>query len=205
MKVVKHIFYLLLLLVSTSAMAQNDNGHPILDKYNVFESGGKVYISCTISSGNTCNGIDVFRSEDSLYFDNIGNIAGICGSSSSPVSYDFVDETPILNKTSYYKLELGGYGYSTVTALKVIDTQGFDFQVRPNPANDYSIIYFENDFNNKFELILFNHSGNIILTKETFTNQFDLNTAVLNKGLYFFSITKLASAESVIGKLVVQH
>ncbi len=206
MKTVKRIFYLLVLLISTSTMAQQEGpGHPILDKYNVFETGGKVYISCTISSGNTCNGIDVFRSDDSLNFTNVGNVAGLCGSSSSPVTYDFVDDTPILNKPSYYKLELGGYGYTIVKIVTVIDTKVFGFQVRPNPANEKAVIYYQNDNNNEFEFVLYNLSGFQISSQISTTNKFDVNTAALTKGLYFFTIIKSSTQEKLIGKLVVQH
>jgi len=205
MKTVKQIFYLLVLLLATNVSAQEGSGHPILDKYNVFETGGKVYISCTISSGNTCNGIDVFRSEDSLAFNNIGNIAGICGSSGSPVTYDFVDAYPIKNKRMYYKLELGGFGYTSIVSILIIDTEEFGFQVRPNPANEKTIIFFENDSQDEFEINLYNSLGKSLFYQTGTTNQFSLNTASLANGLYFFSIGKSLGQNKIVGKLVVQH
>jgi hypothetical protein len=205
MRLLKYIFYGFTLFFVVNVSAQKDNGHPILDKYSVFDAGGKVYISCTISSGNTCNGIDVFRSADSLVFNNIGNIAGICGSTSEPVTYDFVDENPIINKTSYYKLELGGYGYTTILSVLIIDTKEFGFQVRPNPANEKTVIYFDNDNFNDFELTLYNLSGTKVYSSTSSTNYFDINTQNLANGLYFFTIGKSLDQKKIIGKLVVQH
>lgn len=198
-----NILILLTFLLCKVAVAQK--GHPILDDYDVFQLNGKVYISVTVSSGQTCNGINVQRSADSLSYQQIGHVVGICGSSASPITYDFVDDYPIKNKTSYYRVELGGYGYTTVASILVIDTQEFGFQVRPSPARDNTIIYFDNPQQEEFELVLFNLSGLKVKTKHTISNSFELNVSDLNKGLYFFTIGKNYDEQKTIGKLMVQH
>ena len=101
----RSIIFVLLVIAKTS-YAQF---HPIVDRFDVFEASGKVYVSCVISSGSTCNGVDVLCSEDSTNFITVGQIGGVCGSSSEPIAYNFIDENPIRNKRIYYKLELGGY------------------------------------------------------------------------------------------------
>lgn len=201
----KHILFIAVLLCSTFLFAQNETGHPILDDYNVIEVSGKVYIDVTISSGNTCKGIDVQRSDDSLNFVQVGHVGGICGNSSKSVSYSFVDEYPIKNKKSYYRVLLGERGYTTVTSITIIDTEEFGFQVRPNPANERATIFFENPYNDEFQLELFNLSGKKMLQLSSSSNAFDLNTFNLQNGLYFFSISKALDQKKVIGKLVVQH
>ena len=40
----------------------------------------KVQLNFTIKAGNTCNGIEIFRSPDSVNFSLIGDIQGVCGS-----------------------------------------------------------------------------------------------------------------------------
>ncbi len=196
----------LLLLLSVNLIAQKeDPGHPILDDFKVFEISGKVFIDVTISSGNTCNGITVWRSADSLSFTKVGEVVGICGNSNSPISYNFTDANPIKNIKSYYKVELGGAGFTNTVSITIIDTEAFGFQVRPNPANEKATIYYENSTNEEFELILFDISGNKILTQKSTTNAFNVDAFDLGNGLYFFSISKSLDQERVIGKLMVQH
>lgn len=205
MSKLKHILFIAALFCSTFLFTQNETGHPILDSYNVLEISGKVYVDVTISGGNTCNGIEVQRSVDSLNFIEVGKVDGICGNSAKPVSYSFVDEYPIKNKKSYYRVLLGERGYTTVTSITIIDTKELGFQVRPNPANERATIFFENPYSDTFQLELFNLSGKKILQLSSSSNAFDLNTFNLQNGLYFFSISKALNQEKVIGKLVVQH
>ena len=206
MKKLKHISVLLLVLFAVNLSAQTEEpGHPILDDFKVFEISGKVFIDVTISSGNTCNGIMVWRSDDSLNYSMVGEVVGICGNSTSPISYNFTDPNPIKNIKSFYKVELGGAGFTNTVSIVIIDTKDFGFQIRPNPANENATIYFENPSNEEFELIFYNLSGTKILSKKSSTNAFNLETYSLNNGLYFFSIGKSLNQEKVIGKLMVQH
>ena len=206
MKKLKHITVLLLVLLSVNLLAQNEGpGHPILDDFKVIEISGKVYIDVTISSGNTCNGITVWRSVDSLNFEQVGDVAGICGNASTPVSYSFIDENPIKNKTIYYKVELGGSGFTIPRSILIIDTQEFGFQIRPNPANEKAVIYFENPQSQEVELVLYDLAGNKMLELKSETNAFTIRTLELNKGLYFFSIGKTSSQNRTKGKIMVVH
>jgi len=206
MKKLKHISFLISVLLSVNLTAQTENpGHPILDGFKVFEISGKVFVDVTISSGNTCNGITVWRSDDSLNYTMVGEVLGICGNSSTPVPYNFTDVNPIKNIKSYYKVELGGAGFTNTVSITIIDTKEFGFQIRPNPANEKATIYFENPKNDEFELILFNLSGSKLFTKRSSTNAFNLDAYNLTNGIYFFSIGKSLNQERVIGKLVVQH
>lgn len=204
-KLYQYISILFVLLAVNLTAQKEDPGHPILDDFKVFEISGKVFIDVTISSGNTCNGITVWRSADSLSFDKVGEVVGICGNSNSPISYNFTDANPIKNIKSYYKVELGGAGFTNTVSIIIIDTKDFGFQIRPNPANEKATIYYENFSNEEFELILYNLSGSKILVKKSNTNAFNIDTFNLKKGLYFFSIGKSLNQEKVIGKLMVQH
>ena len=206
MKKLKHISVLIFVLLSVNLTAQTEEpGHPILDDFRVFEISGKVFIDVTISSGNTCNGIMVWRSDDSLNYTMVGEVLGICGNSTTPISYNFTDPSPIKNIKSYYKVELGGAGFTNTVSIVIIDTKDFGFQIRPNPANEKAVIYYENPSNEEFELILFNLSGNKIVTKKSSTNTFNIDVLDLARGLYFFSIGKSLVQERVIGKLMIQH
>ncbi|MDF1673146.1 MAG: T9SS type A sorting domain-containing protein [Vicingaceae bacterium] len=206
MKKLKHITLLIFVLLSVNLTAQTEeSGHPILDDFKVFEISGKVFIDVTISSGNTCNGIIVWRSDDSLNYEIVGEVVGICGNSTSPISYNFTDASPIKNIKSYYKVELGGAGFTNTVSIVLIDTKDFGFQIRPNPANEKAIIYYENPTNEEFELFLFDISGNKISTQKSTNNAFNVDTFSLGDGLYFFSIGKSLNQEKVMGKLMIQH
>lgn len=179
--------------------------HPILDRFDVFEASGKVYINCVISSGSTCNGIDVLRSEDSVNFISVGHIGGVCGSSSEPVTYNFIDENPIKNKLIYYKLELGGYGYTNILSVQIIDTKEFGFQIRPNPTSESAIIYFQNSTNTEHTLSILNNLGILVLSEKTNQNFFFLDLYHLPAGIYPFSISGNPYNKGIFGKLVIQH
>ena len=191
-----------LLVIGITSFAQL---HPILDRFDVFEASGKVYISCVISSGSTCNGIDVLRSEDSTNFITVGHIGGVCGSSSEPIAYNFIDDNPIKNKPIYYKLELGGYGYTNIQSIQIIDTKEFGFQIRPNPASESAIIYFQNSNNTEHALSILNNLGIIVLSEKTNQNFFSIDVNHIPSGVYPFSISGNTYDIEVFGKLVIRH
>jgi len=177
--------------------------HIILDKFDLYEGEERVYVRCIISSGSICNGIKIYRSEDTLSFNLIGEIPGVCGNISSPVGYDFIDEFPIINKKSYYKLELGGYGFTKIRSIFLVDTKAFGFQVRPNPAKEKATIFFENNLGQEHILSFVDLYGNTHLTlieKQAF---FEVDLSSLNEGWYIFSIENLTTHNQVIGKLFV--
>lgn len=191
-----------LLLIGKTSYAQS---HPLLDRFDIFEASGKVYISCVISSGSTCNGIDVLRSEDSVNFIPVGHIGGVCGSSSAPVTYNFIDDNPIKNKPIYYKLELGGYGFTDILSIQIIDTKEFGFQIRPNPTNASTIIYFQNPTNSEHTLNILNSLGGVVLSETTNQNFFSIDVNHIPSGIYPFIISIDSFNNKVFGKIVIQH
>jgi hypothetical protein len=206
MNLIKKIFSLWVVFFVVDMQAQAQSIHPILDDFNLIEIDGTVYIDATISAGNLCSGIYVHRSEDSLTnYNVIGHVGGICGSFTEPVTYSFVDESPVVNKTSYYKLELGNNNFTEVVSILIIDTREFGFQIRPNPADDKAIIFYENGDNSAHTLTLYHSSGVMIKTLVTETNQFNLNTLSLGSGMYVFTIVGANHRDAIKGKLMVRH
>lgn len=179
--------------------------HTILDRLNITESQGKVYINCVISEGNTCNGIVIYRSVDSLNFEVIGKIYGVCGSLNTPTGYYYTDETPVKNKTNYYKLELGGQGFTDVVSVLIIDTEISDFLIKPNPANITAKVFFNNDKNQETELNLYNQIGQIVLKDKASTNNFKLDVSNLPSGLYLIELKQENLRYKSIGKLMIVH
>lgn len=203
MKVILQLFFLLTLLLSVQIVTAQR--HPILDKLDIYESGGKVFITCIISAGNTCNGINVLRSTDSIEFSIIGNVSGVCGSNEFPITYDFVDESPVINKPMYYQLEFGGFAPTEIIRLLIIDYNSNGYQVRPQPANEEARIYFKNPFRTEYLITLFSNSGNTILQEKTSGEFFDLNLIDIPSGLYGFRISNNPLEPAIVGKLIIQH
>lgn len=183
----------------------SQNGSISLDYFNIIEYNGNVFIDITLSEGNTCNGIHVQRSLDTINFEEINFLEGICGNTSSPTSYNFLDENPILNKTSYYRVEFGNNIFSEIIEILIIDNQENKYQIRPNPSNEETTLYFNSQPGNKNELLLFNIYGTKILSLTSLSNQFYINTSSLNNGLYIFLIKQGSANKNINGQLIVKH
>ncbi|MEW6773103.1 MAG: T9SS type A sorting domain-containing protein [Bacteroidota bacterium] len=201
-KSIRQIFLFLLMVMFKQYYSQTEL---VLDNFEVYRTENKVNITCVIKSGKTCNGIEVLRSEDSVHFTLIGRIEGICGSTSEPVWYYFTDDLPVKNKTMYYKLYLGGYGYSNIIAFKLLDTKNQGYLISPHPADNYAIIYFENENKNFYTLNVFNEKGVKGYSDNTNENYFQINTSQFANGVYFFSITNNSGQQNILGKMLIKH
>ena len=177
----------------------------ILDNFSVSESNGNVFLNWVIKSGSTCNGIQIFRSTDKVTFRQVGEIVGVCGSLSTPVSYNFTDEHPVINKINHYRLGLGGNGSSSILSVEIIDIGNGGFQIRPNPANAITRIIFDNNKNELCQLSLYSLTGGIHFTFSSKEDFFDFNAVNLRPGLYFFSISSANNSLKASGRIMVQH
>lgn len=121
----------LVFLAGTRLVAQETT---ILDNFTAIKNDGKIYLRWVITSGRTCDGTRIYRSGEQIHFTQIGDISGICGSSTSPVPYDFIDENPLKNQRNYYRLESGNNGFSEIVSLESIGFENKGYQVRPNPV-----------------------------------------------------------------------
>ena len=176
----------------------------ILNYFNISEAGGKIFLNWQIKGGSTCNGVTIYHATDTLHFKEIGSIAGICGSTSQPISYAFTHQTPEKNRVNYYKLNLGNFEQSKIVAIQVIDTSP-GYNILPNPSNKLATIYFSNTSNTLHKLTVYTLSGRFLLQAETKLNNFQLQTADLSSGSYFFSISNQNKQLITKGKLIVAH
>ncbi len=178
-----------------------------VDDFSIFKIENGIYLKWTLTTGSICNGIQIYRSTDSVIFLQIGEIPGICGSSIVSRSYTYIDNNPVKNKTNYYRLDFGGSGVSEILSLEIIDIQNGEIQIRPHPVIDKASIYFNNDKNEAFQLTLYNLSGYTIYTAITTEKFFQIDSEPYNAGIYFFSIALAdgeGSKKKTIGKLIVQ-
>jgi hypothetical protein len=165
--------------------------HPILDNLVAYRNGSKIELKWTIKGGSTCNGTNIHRSEDLISFTEIGEIAGICGSSAGPEQYSFTDESPLQNKTNHYRLELGSGDFSNAVSVDftVLNTDGY--LAYPNPMSESCIIYFDNPNQEEHILRLLDLSGRIVFVSSAITaDSVTLFRNELKPGIYIFIIEK---------------
>ena len=173
----------------------------ILDDFAIDLNQGKVLLAWTIKSGNVCNGIQIYRSsnEDSVNFELIEDIQGVCGDLSSPVTYTFTDENPIPNKVNYYKLLLG-QEFSNVLGIEVLLIPVSSYLLKPHPVRNSSALYFNNSNNHNFELKIFDDFGSIVYLHETNSNKFLLDSTMVASGLYYFTLENKSNKSIINGK-----
>ncbi len=195
------IFLLTYLLIgSVSVLAQNDT---ILSKFNANVVGEKVLLSWRIKAGNTCNGIDVYRSTDSLNYTLIGSVEGICGNVSFPTDYEYFDVSPVENSKNYYRLGLGGNGFSRVISTWYFDLTKRDYILSPNPVLESSVLRFKNDAGLNVELLVFDLMGKLKFRETTNSDNFILFSSMFDPGEYLFQLhSEDHESEPISGKVV---
>ncbi len=194
----KHLIIYLSIVLGFNAESQT-----ILGDFDIDQSNGKVLLAWTIKSGSVCNGMQIYRSKDSIDFMLIEDIQGVCGSLSSPVSYTYTDQTPILNNYNYYKINFGGLEDSNILGIEVINVLSNSYLLKPNPITGASDLYFENDNQNEVVLKVFDDFGDVIYLEETQTNKFTLDSTSFSSGMYYFSLENQKSRNVINGKAVI--
>ena len=185
------------------AFGYNANTQTILGDFDIDQSNGKVLLAWTIKSGSVCNGMQIFRSKDSVNFVLIEDIQGVCGDLSSSVSYTYTDQTPILNNYNYYKINFGGLEDSNILGIEVINILSNSYLLKPNPVTGASDLYFENDNQSEVVLKVFDDFGDVIYLEETQANKFTLDSTSFSSGMYYFSLENKTTRNVINGKAVI--
>jgi hypothetical protein len=175
--------------------------HAILDNMLVQQEGEVVFISWTISSGETCIGIRIERSVNGNFFEQIGYIDGECGNPGFAVSYNFTDNSPSANTVNSYRLDLGGRGYTDVVDLFYVNTSGVGYFLSSNPIQPDTRLYISNTRGELWLLEVFDIGGRLINRTITQSNSFLLRPSDFKSGLYVFTVSNGTQIYS--GKLVV--
>ena len=200
MKKVIFLFLVYLFLWTSISTAQDEN---LSYSFNVSEASNLVYVRCVLSAGYTCNGILLERSPDSIFFDQIGEIPGICGDANFAISYEFIDEKPIRNAESFYRLELGGYGYTHVVKIKLIDLGANTIQLRPNPSQNTSTLYIKNRKKHTHQIEVFNLLGSLVYTFNTQNEELTFYTDTWLRGIYIIKVYNTQTGDLQSAKLIV--
>ena len=185
-----------------NVQAQADS---LLGKISLSESNGQVALSWQMLAGNTCNGIQIYRSVNGSNFSRSGIIVGICGSISEPVNYFFTDTMPVQNAINYYYLEFGGFGASRVIAIELINKGQDGYHLRPHPFQNTGTIYFEDSNGEDHILQIYDLFGKAIHLAKTSDDHFEVITSAFIPGQYIFTISGSGNRGSIHGKFLVQH
>jgi hypothetical protein len=196
----KYFFFFVLFIFSVPLSAQNED---VIEYLNASEFNGKVLLSWSIMQGNTCNGIQVLHSTDSINFSQISSIEGICGSTQQSISYSFTDLSPEKNANNYYRLQLGGLGFSWIVSVEVIDLGMNTSIVRPNPLSKTSELLFDNEANFEVFISVYSSSGVLVNMQSTVSEQILLEKSKYTAGLYHYVLTSEESGVFGTGKFVV--
>lgn len=198
MKSLLHL--ILFVFFSSMAFGQNDT---IILGFNAESFNDKVLLSWEVKQGNTCVGIDVFRSEDSVNFVKIGDIVGVCGSSQETIGYTFTDPFPVLNKKIFYRINLGGIGFSRIVEIEIYAFNEKKYLLYPNPITNQSQIRFSNETSDIRTLTIYNLKGKVIETLSTKKDFFLLSTLILPSATYRFAIQSSQEGNEITGRFVV--
>jgi len=197
-------FYLLIaffLEISISARAQEE---PALGHLQLIEVDKKVRISITFEAGTSCDGIQIFRSQDGIDFKEIGEIPGICGDPEFSKSFFFVDENPVKNTPSFYQVVYGRKIKSEIKTIQLIQPGDAGFLSRYLPDLQSLEVLFKNPQKERYEIFVYGQNGNLIFNASSTESSFLLPSYKIPSGWYVFTLRSQKSGADILGKLILK-
>lgn len=191
------------LVISSSFSAVYAQNETVVLNLSATEFNGKVLLTWAVTQGNTCNGINVLHGASTANYSQIGTIEGICGSNAETIEYQFTDSEPNVNATNYYRLSLGGIGFSYSVSVDVIDAGSQTYIVAPNPISSESQLIFDNENQEKVTITFFNEKGEIVHEETSSEQSVTINRTKFKQGVYFFVLKSDGAIDSFSGKFSV--
>lgn len=157
----------------------------------------------TLSSEINNDYFSIYRGNDGQGFSKVGSVDG-AGNSSQTTNYHFNDPNPEPG-LNYYRLSQTDFnGHETVLeTITVMVTPTFkDLKLYPNPTNGNATIEFSSDhLENQAFLLLTHSSGKLINSIPVIIdkghNEFDLDTAGLQPGVYYILIKSTTGTKAI--------
>lgn len=199
----KLTFKILLLFLFTGTVFVNAQETPTLTYFNITSGNKQVFLSWQLNAGATCLGMNIERSTDGEFFQQVGKIGGICGDLSKPISYNFIDDSPPLNQPLYYRIELGQGAWSDTVKTKLTDLDGMAVQIRPNPVKDHAKIYFTNESRMEHTLNLYDLAGRNLGNISSNEPLFELENLSYPTGIYMYIIRSKDGTRNYSGKMMI--
>lgn len=92
--------------------------HGMIGDFRASQVNDYVMLAFTINAGNQCSDMAIERSVDSVNFQTLFTIPGVCGNASSDATYYHSDAAPYKNIKNYYRLRIGFLGFSEIISVK---------------------------------------------------------------------------------------
>lgn len=190
MKHSKVILALLIVVLGIYTVYSQDskNFHPILDNFGITLDNNRIIIHWTIKAGRSCNGTGIYRSDDDINWMLIGSIDGICGNNDEPISYVFVDESPVFGAWNYYRLELGLEGFTGSVSIYLHLNEDKLIIKGDNPWSGNLQILINDDSSRWYKLVIQDLNGRTIQDLKTYSKNVVLPEMLLAHGLYLISL-----------------
>ena len=186
------------LLLSAGMQAQE---HPIISFFTARTVSDNVLLTWNIVGGNNCNGIEIEHSADGQNFQIVGNIPGICGEQAEDEPYTFLHEKPVENHVNYYRLKLGGQGFTTPLAHNFYKVGEDGFTFFPNPSQENIQIYISDQYPDA-QLEIIDMNGKVVFDGQVQAGVLeDVSLLGLNSGNYIIRLrneNKLISSKKMI-------
>ena len=194
------IFTSVLVLFAFPTLAQKPSPHPILRSFTALKQPNGVNLKWVIKGGQQCFGIRIFRADESLLFDQIDHIDGVCGDTEADEAYTYFDSDPISNAYNHYRLEMGSQGF-TDTIQVFYEDFGSDryLLITENTSSQFRVL-FSNDNNREAALKVFDVAGNLMFEETQASNDFTIVPDGWQTGVYVFRISGVSESD-ITGKL----
>jgi len=162
--------------------------HPILDSFTLRRNGNEINTNFGIIGGASCVGVELQRSIDSVNFEVVAFISGICGGTDQTEFYSIGDVDPVPNVINLYRLNLGSEGKSGVVGIFFLPLQS-GIAVYPNPAKDFINILIDNPLRKTYFLSITNTSAQVIFESAALNNdEVKIQTFHFNKGIHVVNV-----------------
>jgi hypothetical protein len=179
------MFFFLSLLLRFGLEAQR---LPEVGYFRVFETSNRVFVQFELLAGNTCDGIQIFRSANQLDFEPVGEFPGICGSPVERQSFSFIDEQPIKNKTLTYRLDFGRERGPVSAPVVVYDFGENGHLVFRKPDQEGFLLRFPNPKAESVRCRVFSVRGDTVSEMATSGTELEIGFPGFRPGLYFFEL-----------------
>lgn len=164
-----------------------------LTHFNAIADKNEIVLKWATAFEENNQGFEIQRSlSPANGFDAIGWIDGK-GDAFEISRYEFLDYDVIKGESYYYRLKQidqdGQYSFSPIREASIRDNHQINFSIAPNPARDFTTIYFSEPLA-KYDLSIFDQSGKRIRFVEVNDGNIDyqLATQDLSTGLYLVHV-----------------
>lgn len=182
----KNIIIVLFALASTIAFAQSR-----ITYFNAVALGDSIRLNFTIGAGTVCAGYQVFKGSDSLNLQFQYAYGGLCGTTSVPENYTYIDYAPNKVTPNFYQILIPPGDYSQI--LRVDLAASFTNMILfPQPAEDLLNIIILNKKFFYYEMKIYDRFGRKMgETTGNASDRITLNISGFPLGVYAFMIVDI--------------